>query len=143
MKHCISLPVFPIDSTQSSSLSLPSYRWTKQDSQPCPPENIPHSCVWVASVVSFFETPRTVAHQASLSMGILQTRILEWIAVLCSRVSSRPRDWTRISYVPCISRRVLYHYCLLGSPIIQLDKGKHKTIFGNTLKLIQDLVKYN
>ena len=26
-----------------------------------------------------------------------------------SRGSSRPRDWTRISYVSCISRQVLYH----------------------------------
>ena len=32
------------------------------------------------SVVSNSVTPKTVAHQASLSMGILQARILEWFA---------------------------------------------------------------
>ena len=29
--------------------------------------------------------------------GILQARILEWVAMLSSRWSSRPRDWTRVS----------------------------------------------
>ena len=34
--------------------------------------------------------------------GILQTRILEWVAILSSRESSQPRDWT---YVSCIAGR--------------------------------------
>ena len=39
------------------------------------------SCVClVAHRVRLFETPRTAARQAPLSMGILQTRILEWVA---------------------------------------------------------------
>ena len=33
-------------------------------------------------------TPWTVACQASLSMGILQARILEWVAISFSRGSS-------------------------------------------------------
>ena len=37
------------------------------------------------------------AHQASLSMGILQARILEWVSMLSSRGSSPPRDWTCVS----------------------------------------------
>ena len=41
--------------------------------------------------------------------GILQARILEWIAMPSSRGSSQPRDQTHISYVSCIGRRVLYH----------------------------------
>ena len=39
---------------------------------------------------------------------ILQARILEWVAMLSSRGSSWPRDWTHVSYVACISRQVLY-----------------------------------
>ena len=31
--------------------------------------------------------------------GILQTRILEWIAISFSRGSSRPRDWTWVSHI--------------------------------------------
>ena len=36
--------------------------------------------------------PWTVAHQAPLSLGILQARILEWVAMPSSRGSSQPRD---------------------------------------------------
>ena len=38
--------------------------------------------------------------------GILQVRILEWVAMPSSRGSSRPRDRTSFSYVSCIGRRV-------------------------------------
>ena len=38
--------------------------------------------------------------------GIFQTRILEWVAVSFSRVSSRPRDQTRFSCISCIGRRI-------------------------------------
>ena len=41
--------------------------------------------------------------------AILQARILEWVAMLSSRRSSRPRDQTLISYVSYIGRQVLYH----------------------------------
>ena len=41
--------------------------------------------------------------------GILQARILEWVAMPSSRGSSWPRDLTRVSYVSCIVRWVLYH----------------------------------
>ena len=49
--------------------------------------------------VQLFETPWTVAHQAPLSMGILQARILEWVAMPSSRGSSHPRDWTQVSHI--------------------------------------------
>ena len=42
-------------------------------------------------------------------LGILQARILEWVATSYSRGSSQPRDRTRVSCVFCIGRRVLYH----------------------------------
>ena len=38
--------------------------------------------------------------------GILQARTLEWIAMLSSGGSSRPRDKTLNSYVSCIGRWV-------------------------------------
>ena len=31
--------------------------------------------------------------------GILQARILEWVAIPISRVSSQPRDWTQVSCI--------------------------------------------
>ena len=54
--------------------------------------------------------------------GILQSRTLEWVAILFSRGSSRPRDRTHISWVSCLGRRrdnysllffiLLFHYGL-------------------------------
>ena len=44
-------------------------------------------------------TPWTVACQAPLSMGILQARILEWVAIPFSRGFSQPRDWTQVSWI--------------------------------------------
>ena len=38
--------------------------------------------------------------------GILQERILEWVAMPSSRESSRPRNHTHTSYISCIGRRV-------------------------------------
>ena len=52
-------------------------------------------CVWL------FVTPWTVASLGSSVLGILQTRILKWVAMPSSRGSSRPRDWTCISCVAC------------------------------------------
>ena len=41
--------------------------------------------------------------------GILQARILEWVAISFFRGSSRPRDRTCISQVSCTGRKMLYH----------------------------------
>ena len=48
--------------------------------------------------------------------GILQSRILEWVAMPFSRGSSQPRDQTHISYISCTGKLVLYHQHYLGSP---------------------------
>ena len=40
-----------------------------------------------------------VALQSPLSTGILQARLLEWVAMLSSRGSSQPRDRTQISRI--------------------------------------------
>ena len=47
------------------------------------------SAVKSLSCVQLFATPWTVAHH-----GILQARILEWVAISFSRRSSQSRDWT-------------------------------------------------
>ena len=40
-----------------------------------------------------------VAHQARLSMGILQARTVEWVAMPFSKESSQPRDRTKVSRI--------------------------------------------
>ena len=59
-----------------------------------------HTCVLgCCSNVHLFVTLWTVAHPAPLSMGIVQARILDWVAISSSRGSSWPRDWTSVSLI--------------------------------------------
>ena len=53
--------------------------------------------------------PMDHSFQGSSVSGILQARILEWVAIPSSRGSSWPRDWTQVSCVSCLGRQVLYH----------------------------------
>ena len=58
------------------------------------------------SSVLLFATPWTVAHQALLSIGFSQARMLEWVAMPSFGGPSQPRDQTHVS---CIGRLVLYY----------------------------------
>ena len=53
--------------------------------------------------------PLDCSPPGSFVHGILQARILEWVAISYARGSSRPSDWTHISFISCISRQILYH----------------------------------
>ena len=44
--------------------------------------------------------------------------------------SSHPRNHTRITYISCIGRQVLYPWCYLGSPEEKVGKEKsYQTLF--------------
>ena len=58
---------------------------------------LPACCVWSLSPVQLFVTPWTAASHAPMYMGILQARILEWVAMPSFRGSSQPRDQTQVS----------------------------------------------
>ena len=66
------------------------------------------------SFVRFFVTLWNIPHQAPLSMGFPQARILEQAAISFSRGSSDP-GIKPTSLNICIGRLVLYHQCHLGS----------------------------
>ena len=51
--------------------------------------------------------PMDCSLPSSSVYGFLQARILEWVTMPFSRVSSLPRDWTRVS---CVGRQLLYHW---------------------------------
>ena len=51
--------------------------------------------------------PMDCSPPGPLVHGILQARILEWVAISFSRGSSPPRDRTQVSYISCSGR--LYH----------------------------------
>ena len=60
-------------------------------------------CVWVAQTCPTLCDPiDCVAHQTSRSVGILQARLLELVAIPFSRRSSQPKDRTQVS---CIESR--------------------------------------
>ena len=48
--------------------------------------------------------------------GILQARILEWVAMPSSRGSFRPRNRTRVSGISCTGRRILYYHAAWEAP---------------------------
>ena len=53
--------------------------------------------------------PMVCSPPGSSIYGVFQARILEWVAMPLSRVSSQPKDWTHVSYISCIGKWVLYH----------------------------------
>ena len=54
-------------------------------------------CLDVQSCLTLCNPMNCIAHQASLCIGILQARILEWVVVPSSRRSSQPRDRNHVS----------------------------------------------
>ena len=70
---------------------------------PCLPVKSPQLCLTLWD-------PMDCSPPGSSVHGILQARVLEWIAMPFSRGASWPRDWTCISCVSCIGKWVLYHW---------------------------------
>ena len=58
--------------------------------------------------------------------GILQSRILEWVAISFSRDSSRSRDGPLIS---CIGRRILYHFIIWEA--FNLTRGLENNVYAS------------
>ena len=54
---------------------------------------------WSCLVASNFLRPRGLYPPGSSIHGILQAKILEWVAISFSRGSSWPRDWTQVSHI--------------------------------------------
>ena len=80
-----------------------------------------HACACkVTLVVSNSLWPYGLSLPSSSVRGILQARILEWVAMPSSRDSSQSRDQTHVSYISCIGRRVLYHQRHLGWTLTKL-----------------------
>ena len=88
-------------------------------------ENLPKSSlnpeIWICVCAKSLQSCLTLCNPMDCSPsgssvhGILQVRILEWIAVPFSKEYSRLRDRTHTSYVSWVSRQVLYHWHHLGS----------------------------
>ena len=69
-----------------------------------------HDCVSAQSLQSYltFCAPMDCSPPGCSVLGILQARILEWIAISSSRGSSWPRERNCVSCVSCTCRQILY-----------------------------------
>ena len=79
----------------------------------------------LCSVVSnSFATPWTVACQAPLSVGFPRQEYWSGLSLPSPGDLSNPLDQTRGrtqgTYVSCIGRQILYHWCYLGSPLFYI-----------------------
>ena len=66
--------------------------------------------------VWLFVTPIDCSLLGSSVPRIFQAKILELVAISYSRGSSQPRDWTRVSFISCIGRQILYHCATWETP---------------------------
>ena len=71
---------------------------------------VAHSCLTLGN-------PMDCSPPGSSVHVIFQARIPEWVAISSSRGSSWSTEWTHISCIFCIGRRILYQLCHLGSPL--------------------------
>ena len=67
--------------------------------------------------------------------GILQARILEWVAISSSKISSRPRDRTSISYASCIGRWILYIYNIVLCVSVSVEREQYSVYIVDSLTL--------
>ena len=94
------------------------------------------SHVWLcATLWTIYSPPGSSVH------GILQARILEWVAMPGTRGSSQPRDQTRISYVSCIGRWVFFLPLVPpGKPRVALSSPINPDLYLSFyLELLSDL----
>ena len=73
------------------------------------------------SVLSDSCDPMDCSPPGSSVRGILQARILEWVAIPSCRGSSWPMDWTHVS---CTGRKMLYPWANWEAPIQPLRRKK-------------------
>ena len=88
-------------------------------------------CVHIQSLscVRLFATPRTVASQAPLSIGVSKQEHWSEFATSSSRGSSWPRNRSGISWVSCTGRRILYHCATWESPIYDAKKSNNFNLY--------------
>ena len=54
-----------------------------------------------------------------LHEGVSQARILEWVAMSCSRGSSWPKDRTHATCISCNGRYILYHWAIWEAQLVK------------------------
>ena len=76
----------------------------------------PFAVVQLLSLVWLFRSLMDCSTPGSSVHGISQARMLEWAAISSSRESSRPRGWSRVSWVACTGQEVSLLLAPPGKP---------------------------
>ena len=87
-----------------------------------------HSCLTLCDAMDY-SPPGSSVH------GILQARILEWVATLSSRGSSQPRDQSHVSFVS-LTLTGGFHLVLPGKPLYTGVEAKEFSV-SKKLRLLQ------
>ena len=103
----------PSIETQDQTQSLP-HQGVHKCSQACcggysNPFSIMRTCAQLLSHVQLCDS-MDCSQPGSSVHGILQPRILEWVAMPSSRGSSWSRDLTHVSCVSCVGKQILYQW---------------------------------
>ena len=88
------------------------------------------TCMLLAKLLQSCPTlcdPMDCSRPGSSVRGILQARIVEWVAIPSSSASSQPRDQNRISYVSSIAGR-FFTTSTTWEAFNLLDIGKNKKV---------------
>ena len=90
------------------------------------------NCVWLCVTLMDSSLPSSSVH------GILQARILEWVAMTSSRGSSQPRDQTCISY--CLLHWQVSSLTLEPprKPIMEIQSATKKKKWNNVICINMD-----
>ena len=87
--------------------------------------------------------PMHCSRPGSSIHGIFEARILEWVAISCSRGSFRPRDQTHVSCISCITGIFFTAWAIREAPDAQKKKKKkksthfHPSILGKFVRLLK------
>ena len=102
-----------------------------------------HDCVLICSFMSnSLQSPWTVAHQATLSIAIIQARMLEWVAIPSSRGSSQSGALSQVSHISRLifstqysnqgllhCRWILYQLRYQGRPYHDWSTGNNRILY--------------
>jgi len=96
-------------------------------------------CVLVAQSCLTLWDPIDCSPPGSSVHGLLQARILEWVAIPFSRRSSQPRDWTQVSHIVDRFQMDKYTFVFIFFAIM----GYHRILNIVPCAIQKDLVVYS
>ena len=108
---------------QQPRASTETFYWMSENCKvhPCLSAQSLQSCPTLCNLMDCSSPPGSSVH------GILQARIVEWVAMPFTRGSSRTRDRICVPCVSCIAGRLFNHWTTCEAPCLIRNKTQYKT----------------